>query len=69
MTRVRIGVLALVLTGACVRVQPHAREHLARRAMDPAGDEQEKKLDAHVEDYREGSIGGTGAGGGGCGCN
>jgi len=32
-------------------------------------DASERKLDGHVEEYREGSIGGDGVGGGGCGCN
>jgi hypothetical protein len=62
-------VLALVAASACARVKPHQRQNLARRAMDPAGDAGERKLDGHVEEYREGSIGGAGAGGGGCGCN
>ncbi len=68
----RTGLLLLLLTAtsaACVRVRPHERQDLARRAMDPAGDPSERKLDGHVEEYREGSIGGSGTGGGGCGCN
>jgi hypothetical protein len=65
-----IVVLLLAISAAsCVRVRPHEREALARRAMNPAGDPAEQKLDGHVEEYREGSIGGAGAGGGGCGCN
>jgi hypothetical protein len=37
--------------------------------MNPEPDAAEKKLDGHVHEYREGSIGGSGVGGGGCGCN
>lgn len=59
----------MLFAAACVRVKPHERQDLARRGMSPAGDASEKKLDGHVEEYREGSIGGAGAGGGGCGCN
>jgi len=60
--------LAITLAG-CVRVKPHQREVLARRSMQLQPDPGERKLDGHVEEYREGSIGGAGAGGGGCGCN
>jgi len=63
------ALVALAMTAGCARVKPHQRQDLARRSMDPAGDASERKLDGHVEEYREGSIGGTGAGGGGCGCN
>jgi hypothetical protein len=65
---VRIALL-LTLAAGCVRVQPHQRETLARRSMNPQPAPGEQKLDDHVEEYREGSIGGSGAGGGGCGCN
>ena len=62
-------VLAVLLASGCVRVAAYQREHLAKRTMDPAGDPVEQKLDTHVTEYREGSIGGAGVGGGGCGCN
>ena len=61
--------IVLLLASGCVRVRPHERETHARRSMQADGDASEKKLDGHVEEYREGSIGGAGAGGGGCGCN
>ena len=60
--------LALVTFGGCARVQPWQREVHGKRVMRPA-DAAEKKLDGHVHEYREGSVGGTGVGGGGCGCN
>ena len=62
------AVLAVALAG-CARVKPYEREVHARRSMRGDADRTERKLDAHVEEYREGSIGGTGVGGGGCGCN
>jgi hypothetical protein len=52
-----------------VRVHAHEREYLARPAMDPDSGPLERKLDTHVQEYREGSMGGAGVGGGGCGCN
>lgn len=55
--------------GSCVRVAAHQREYLARPTMNPEADPLEQKLDTHITEYREGSIGGTGVGGGGCGCN
>jgi hypothetical protein len=64
-----IRLLALIALVGCTRVAAHEREHLARRAMDPERDATETQLDTHVHEYREGSIGGTGVGGGGCGCN
>jgi hypothetical protein len=61
-------VLILALT-SCVRVQAHQREYLAKPHMSPDRDPAEQKLDEHVREYREGSLGGAGVGGGGCGCN
>lgn len=54
---------------ACARVKPYQREVHARRSMREDGQRVERKLDSHVQEYREGSIGGAGVGGGGCGCN
>lgn len=69
MSRTVLLIIFTLAGAACVRVRPHERQELSRRAMDPAGDASERKLDGHVEEYREGSIGGAGSGGGGCGCN
>jgi hypothetical protein len=63
-----LGLVSLLLVG-CVRVQAHQREYLAKPAMNPVAAPLEQKLDTHVQEYREGSMGGTGVGGGGCGCN
>lgn len=65
----RCLVLAAVLLAGCVRVQAHQRGYLAQPAMNPEAAPLEQKLDTHVQEYREGSIGGNGVGGGGCGCN
>jgi hypothetical protein len=68
MIRLVILVLA-VSSGACVRVQAHQRGYLAQPTMNPQAAPLEQKLDTHVQEYREGSMGGNGVGGGGCGCN
>jgi hypothetical protein len=61
--------LVVLLVAGCVRVRAHEREYLAKPAMDPERAPLERKLDTHVQEYREGSMGGAGVGGGGCGCN
>jgi hypothetical protein len=56
---------------ACGRyaVRPNEKEHLADRTMQFDPDGQETNADEHVLSNREGSSGGRGTGGGGCGCN
>jgi hypothetical protein len=62
--------LAAVLgLGGCATVKPYQREHLAKRIMKFAPDPQEDELDLHMLEAREGSTGGYGSAGGGCGCN
>ena len=62
--------IAIALFGAgCATVKPHEREHLADRVMQFQGQNAETALEAHILSNREGSFGGDGAGGGGCGCN
>lgn len=62
-------VLACLLLVGCVRVKAYQREYLAKPTMNPEAAPLEQKLDTHVQEYREGSMGGAGVGGGGCGCN
>jgi hypothetical protein len=50
-------------------VRPNEKEHLADRTMQFDPDAQETNADDHVLANREGSSGGRGTGGGGCGCN
>jgi hypothetical protein len=61
--------LVCVLLVGCVRIRASEREYLTHPTMNPTGDPAEQKLDTHVQEYREGSMGGAGVGGGGCGCN
>jgi hypothetical protein len=65
-----ITLVALGLAG-CGRyaVRPDEKEYLADRIMQPDYDATEEALDQHVLTNREGSSGGSGASGGGCGCN
>lgn len=53
---------------SCVRVKTYQRETHAKKSMQDQ-DPVDSKLDGHVHEYREGSVGGRGGGGGGCGCN
>ena len=68
--------IALVLVAAaalagCGRyaVRADEKEYLADRVMQPDNDAMETANDQHVLTNREGSQGGFGAAGGGCGCN
>jgi hypothetical protein len=75
MRRTLFFVLTLAtLSGAaagCGRyaVRPDEKEYLADRIMQPDYDAMETASDQHVLSNREGSQGGYGASGGGCGCN
>jgi hypothetical protein len=62
-------VLAMPLLGGCKTVRPWDRGTLAKRKMTFAPDATEDELDLHMQESREGSSGGYGSAGGGCGCN
>jgi hypothetical protein len=68
-----VAALALIasLAAGCGRyaVRPDEKEYLADRIMQPDYDVAETASDQHVLTNREGSQGGFGAAGGGCGCN
>jgi hypothetical protein len=67
-----VAAMALCATLAgCGRhaVRPDEKEYLADRIMQPDYDAAETASDQHVLTNREGSQGGFGAAGGGCGCN
>ncbi len=50
-------------------VKPWQRGILAQEAMQLDADPTEALADEHIYFSKEGSTGGTGVGGGGCGCN
>lgn len=62
-------VLLLASLSGCVHVRARQRATLAHRNMKFAPDPAEDELDLHMQEAREGSSGGYGSSGGGCGCN
>jgi hypothetical protein len=60
--------LLLALSG-CATVAPQQRAILADPTMQFDADQKHDAALRHAIDNREGSIGGTGVSGGGCGCN
>ncbi len=58
----------LLIASGCVTVTPAQRANLSKPEMTPASDADEESFHTHVEAAREGSMGGHGAAGGGCGC-
>ena len=56
-------------SGCGAGVKPYQREYLSVRAMQPGAEGAEDRFRAHWQSSREGSEGGFGAAGGGCGCN
>jgi uncharacterized protein (TIGR03382 family) len=61
--------LLLASLSGCVHVRARQRATLAHRNMRFAPDPAEDELDLHMQEAREGSSGGYGSSGGGCGCN
>ena len=71
MHKILLAFCAIASLTGCGRyaVRPDEKEFLADRIMQPDFDAQETASDQHALSNREGSEGGFGAGGGGCGCN
>ena len=69
--RVAFGFVALVLASAagCATVAPTQRAILADPSMQFDGEGKHDAALRHALENREGSMGGTGVSGGGCGCN
>jgi hypothetical protein len=66
---VGLGFVLGVVGSGCVTVKPWQREDLARRTMIDDQEPGEARFDEHSRGSREGSEGGSGRAGGGCGCN
>ena len=63
-------ILATMLGGCAFEtVQPWDRDILAQKKMQANPSPLESYLDEHIYYSKESSRGGTGVGGGGCGCN
>ena len=61
---------AALSLGGCTTVQPWEKGTLAEETMKPGGPVPLlSRIDGHVYYSKEGVRGGTGVGGGGCGCN
>ncbi len=71
MPRLVLFLLLMLAAAGCGRyaVRADEKEFLADRIMQPDFDTQEVASDQHILTNREGSQGGFGASGGGCGCN
>jgi hypothetical protein len=69
--RVLLGAVAVQALAGCagVGVKPWEREVLARDEMQLDAYPLDTALDDHIYFSKEGSSGGRGFGGGGCGCN
>ena len=64
-----LGLLFLVALSGCTSVQPYEREVLSKPVMQFDFDKTETAAREHFLNSLEGSTGGFGVGGGGCGCN
>jgi hypothetical protein len=63
-----LAALPLMAAG-CVTVRPEEKEYLAQPAMTWGGEGIAEQHEHHIIENREGSTGGSGTTGGGCGCN
>jgi hypothetical protein len=64
-----VAILLLLAVGGCVTVRPEDKEFLADPAMTFGADGETLAHEEHVLTNREGTFGGGGVTGGGCGCN
>ena len=73
MRRLPVGIACVLgfaaLGSGCVVVKPYQRETLALRPMGADAERLEDHFRQHWQESREGSNGGYGSAGGGCGCN
>jgi hypothetical protein len=66
---VGLGLSALLVATGCATLAPQQRAILADPTMQFDADAKHEAALRHAIDNREGSMGGTGVSGGGCGCN
>ncbi len=69
LSKTLLPLLLASFLASCVRVKPYQRETLSKRSMTKDKDSSEARFEQHARGSREGSDGGTGEAGGGCGCN
>ncbi len=63
------GLAAAIVLCGCETVQPWERGTLAKEEMQWQSDVMEGRMRDQIHASKEASSGGTGAAGGGCGCN
>jgi hypothetical protein len=68
-SRLRAFLCFLPLLSGCATVAPQQRAILADPTMQFDGESKHEAALRHAIENREGSMGGTGVSGGGCGCN
>lgn len=64
-----VAIVSMFAMPGCVTVKPQQRAVLADPIMQFEGDPQAAAQVRHAIENREGSFGGNGVSGGGCGCN
>jgi hypothetical protein len=69
MSRKSIYIFIFLLLEACTNVEPWERERLAKNQMRLIPNTMLETFTRHVNYSREGTEGGYGLEGGGCGCN
>jgi hypothetical protein len=71
--RILLAAIAACTLASCseklCRVKPYQRGNLAKNVMSDAPDPLQRAMTEHAYFSREASFGGSGVGGGGCGCN
>ncbi|MEX1058158.1 MAG: DUF4266 domain-containing protein [Natronospirillum sp.] len=67
--RLLLPMLWLIFTAGCASVAPWERGALAQPGMAVDGHPIDSYVDDHVYFSKEAATGGSGVGGGGCGCN
>lgn len=65
----RLLAVVLLLASGCATVHPWDRDLLAQKKMSFNPSPILQAIDEHIYFSKEASMGGIGAGGGGCGCN
>lgn len=68
-TRAALAAVLCALLAACAPVQPWEKGILARPDMGFDSDPLEARFSDHTYTSKEAARGGSGVGGGGCGCN
>ena len=64
-----LGALAALASGCAATIKPWDRDLMAQKKMSFTPIPVERSIDDHIYFSKEGSTGGAGVGGGGCGCN